>query len=130
MVAEVAASGDECLCEQYMEQQRPSSEQLKAAIRRGTLTRSFVPILIGSALKNRGVQLLMDAMLEYLPNPAQVHNKAFVEQTYVSPRDLLVTTLASQTRGPGFNSRADTLPKFTPSPRNPLVYEVKKPVSD
>lgn len=49
---------------------------LQAAIRRATLQRLFTPVLVGTALKNKGVQALLDAVLDYMPNPAEVKNYA------------------------------------------------------
>lgn len=67
----VAGSDDE-LMELYLEGKEISLEQLKNAIRKGTINRTFVPFLMGSARHNQGVQPLIDAIVEYLPCPTDV----------------------------------------------------------
>jgi len=54
---------------------------LQAAVRRTCLQRTFTPVLLGSALKNKGVQLLLDAVIDYLPNPSEVSNFAINNAT-------------------------------------------------
>ncbi|HEY5493495.1 MAG TPA: elongation factor G [Candidatus Anoxymicrobiaceae bacterium] len=56
----------------YIENRPPAEENIKRAIRRGTLTAKIVPVLVGSALKNRGVQPLLEAVADYLPSPLDV----------------------------------------------------------
>ncbi len=56
---------------------RETPELIIEAARRGTLTRELMPVLMGSAYKNKGVQLLLDAVVHYLPNPAEVENIAY-----------------------------------------------------
>ncbi|XP_048203155.1 elongation factor G, mitochondrial isoform X2 [Perognathus longimembris pacificus] len=73
---ECVANADEKLGELFLEEKIPSVSDLKLAIRRATLSRSFTPVLLGSALKNKGVQPLLDAVLEFLPNPSEVQNYA------------------------------------------------------
>lgn len=76
---EAVTNADELLGEMFLEEKTPTLQQLKEAIRRTCIKRTFTPVLLGTALKNKGVQCLLDAVLEYLPNPAQVENYAMNE---------------------------------------------------
>ncbi|AFD26521.1 elongation factor G [Deinococcus gobiensis] len=69
---EAAAEVDEDLMMKYLEGEEPSVEELVAAIRKGTIEKKIFPVLCGSALKNKGVQLLLDAVIDYLPSPLEV----------------------------------------------------------
>uniref|UniRef100_A0A8D8TYG5 Elongation factor G, mitochondrial n=2 Tax=Cacopsylla melanoneura TaxID=428564 RepID=A0A8D8TYG5_9HEMI len=73
---EHVADADEILGEMFVEEKPIGEEDLKAAIRRTTLHRKFTPVLVGTALKNKGIQTLLDGVLDYLPNPGQVKNLA------------------------------------------------------
>ncbi|KAK5904770.1 hypothetical protein CesoFtcFv8_006300 [Champsocephalus esox] len=75
-LVECVADADEILGEMYLEEKPLTNSDLKAAIRRATLQRLFTPVLVGTALKNKGVQALLDAVLDYMPNPTEVKNYA------------------------------------------------------
>lgn len=74
LLEEKVAEVDEQLMEKYLEGKSIENDELKAAIRRATIATSFHPVLCGSALKNKGVQLLLDAVNAYLPSPLDVPN--------------------------------------------------------
>src|SRR5262245_30243735 len=69
---EAVADVDEKLMEKYLEGTAISEDEIRGAIRKGALAMTLVPVLCGSAFKNRGVQLLLDAVVEYLPSPLDV----------------------------------------------------------
>ncbi len=69
---EMAVEQDDDIMEAYLEGNEPDVATLKALIRKGTLGSAFVPILCGSAFKNKGVQPLLDAVVDYLPSPLDV----------------------------------------------------------
>lgn len=69
---EMAVEQDDDLMEAYLEGNEPSTADLKKLIRKGTLSMAFVPVVCGSAFKNKGVQPLLDAVVDYLPSPLDV----------------------------------------------------------
>ena len=71
-LVELAVEQDEKLMEAYLEGKEPSEADLMRCIRKGTLNFSFVPIITGSAFKNKGVQPLLDAVIDYLPSPKDI----------------------------------------------------------
>jgi elongation factor G len=71
-LVEAVAELDEELMMKYLEGEELTKEELKAAIRKGTCNVEFYPVICGSAFKNKGVQLMLDAVLDYLPSPLDV----------------------------------------------------------
>lgn len=69
---EAAVEMDDEAMEAYLNGQEPSLEVLDACIRKGTVTQKFIPVLCGSAFKNKGVQPMLDAVVDYLPSPLDV----------------------------------------------------------
>ena len=72
VLIEVVADVDHGIAELYLEGKDISAEQLQAAIRRGTLANEIVPVLCGTALRNKGVEAIIDAVIDYLPSPLEV----------------------------------------------------------
>jgi elongation factor G len=71
-LVEMAVEEDEKLLEAYLEGTMPTVAQLKACIRKGAIAFHFVPVMCGSAFKNKGVQPLLDAVVDYLPSPLDI----------------------------------------------------------
>ena len=69
---ETAVEQDDDVMEAYLEGKEPDVATLKKLIRKGTMARAFVPVLCGSAFKNKGVQPLLDAVVDYMPSPLDV----------------------------------------------------------
>ena len=69
---EAAADNDETLLEKYLEGQEITEDEIRGAIRKGTLAMKIVPVICGSAFKNKGVQPLLDTVVDYLPSPVDV----------------------------------------------------------
>ncbi len=71
-LVEIAVEQDEAVMEAYLEGEEPDMETLRKLIRKGTLAMAFVPVLAGSAFKNKGVQPMLNAVVDYLPGPLDV----------------------------------------------------------
>ena len=69
---EAVAETDEDLMMKYLEGEEITNEELKAGIRKATINVEFFPVLCGSAFKNKGVQLMLDAVIDYLPSPLDI----------------------------------------------------------
>ncbi|MDB2385935.1 elongation factor G [Shewanella sp.] len=80
MLIETAVEQDDDLMEAYMDGEEPSMEDIKRCIRKGTRTMDFFPTYCGSAFKNKGMQLLLDAVVDYLPNPVEVDPQPLTDE--------------------------------------------------
>jgi elongation factor G len=76
---ETAVEQDDDLMEAYLEGEEPSIDDLKKCIRKGTLNLAFFPTYCGSSFKNKGVQLVLDAVVDYLPSPTEVEPQPEVD---------------------------------------------------
>jgi elongation factor G len=77
---ETAVEQDDDLLMAYMEGEMPTVEQVKACIRKGTRELAFFPTFCGSAFKNKGMQLVLDAVVDYLPNPTEVNPQPLTDE--------------------------------------------------
>ena len=69
---ETAVEQDDDLMEKYLEGEEPTVEEIKSCIRKGTINLSFFPTFCGSAFKNKGIQLVLNAVVDFLPDPTEV----------------------------------------------------------
>jgi elongation factor G len=72
LLIEVAVDADEAAMEAYLEGKMPDNDQIRALIRKGTIEGMFYPVFCGSAFKNKGVQPLLDGVVDYLPSPIDI----------------------------------------------------------
>jgi elongation factor G len=72
IMVEAVAEADDALMEKYLEGEELTEDEIKAGLRQGTIAGLIVPVLCGSAFKNKGVQLMLDAVIDYLPSPIEV----------------------------------------------------------
>jgi elongation factor G len=71
-LVEAVADTDDVLMEKYLEGEELTMAEIQGGLRKGTIAGTIVPVLCGSAFKNKGVQLMLDAVLDYLPSPTEV----------------------------------------------------------
>ncbi|XP_052854644.1 elongation factor G, mitochondrial [Drosophila gunungcola] len=84
------SNADESFGELFLEEKPFTEDDIKAALRRTCINRTFTPVLVGTALKNKGVQPLLDAVLDYLPNPGEVENLGFIEKEGQEPEKIVL----------------------------------------
>ena len=71
-VVEYVAEHDDAILEKYLQEHKLTAEELRASIRRSTIALKLVPVVAGSAFKNKGIQPMLDAVVDYLPSPLDV----------------------------------------------------------
>ena len=69
---EALADVDDSIMEKYLSKEEVSTEEIKAVLRKGTLEKKITPVICGSAFRNKGVQILLDAIVDYLPSPLDI----------------------------------------------------------
>ncbi|WPG97282.1 Hypothetical protein R9X50_00005600 [Acrodontium crateriforme] len=89
LLIETLADVDEEIAEIFLDEKVPSPSEIKAAIRRATIARKFTPVLMGSALADKSVQPMLDAVCDYLPNPSEVENLALDQRRAEAPVKLV-----------------------------------------
>jgi elongation factor G len=86
---ETLADVDDEIAELFLMEEEPTPEQIKAAIRRATIALKFTPVMMGSALADKSVQPMLDAVCDYLPNPSEVENLALDSRRKEAPVKLV-----------------------------------------
>ncbi|WP_461219242.1 elongation factor G [Lapidilactobacillus salsurivasis] len=86
---EAVADVDDDIMEKYLDGEEITSDELRHAIREATINLKFYPVLAGSAFKNKGVQMLMDAVVDYLPSPLEVRPYKSIDPATGDEVDLL-----------------------------------------
>ncbi|EAS65049.1 elongation factor G [Photobacterium angustum] len=95
-MVETAVEQDDDLMEAYMEGEEPSIEDIKRCIRKGTRDCSFFPTFCGSAFKNKGMQLVLDAVVDYLPSPTEVDPQPLTDPETGEPTGEVATVSADE----------------------------------
>lgn len=88
-LVETLADVDDEIAEIFLEEQTPTVEQIKAAVRRATISLKFTPVFMGSALADKSVQPMLDGVCDYLPNPSEVENLALDRRRQEAPVKLV-----------------------------------------
>src|SRR5581483_334681 len=75
-LVEAVADFDDAIAEKFLEEKPVGTEELRKAVRKATICLQLIPVMMGSAFKNKGAQLLLDGVGHYLPDPTEVTNQA------------------------------------------------------
>jgi elongation factor G len=89
MLIETLADVDDEIAEIFLDEKTPTPEQMKAAIRRATISLKFSPVFMGSALADKSIQPMLDGVCDYLPNPSEVTNLALDQKRQEASAKLL-----------------------------------------
>lgn len=89
VMIETLADVDDAIADAVLEERTPSPQEIKDAIRRATISLKFTPVLMGSALADKSVQPMLDAVCDYLPNPSEVENLALDRKRDEAPVKLV-----------------------------------------
>jgi len=104
---ETALEQDDEAMEAYLEGEMPSMETIKACIRKGTINLDFFPTYCGSAFKNKGIQLVLDAVIDYLPCPTEVKPQPEVDEEGVETGELAIVDVDRPFRALAFKIMDD-----------------------
>jgi len=113
MLVETALEQDDALMEAYLEGELPSNEDLKRCIRKGTIALDFFPTFCGSAFKNKGVQLVLDGVVDYLPSPTEVKPQPEVDLEGVETGQFAIVDVNKPIRALAFKIMDDRFGALT-----------------
>ena len=110
---EKAVEQDDDLMEAYLEGNEPSMDDIKRCIRKGTIALDFFPTYCGSAFKNKGVQLVLDAIVDYLPSPTEVAPQPLTDEEGEPTGEVATVSVAEPLRALAFKIMDDRFGALT-----------------
>ena len=113
LLVETALEQDDDLMGKYLDGVEPSIEELHKCIRNGTLTMDFFPTFCGSAFKDKGVQMVLDAVVAYLPSPTEVDPQPEVDEEGVETGEFAIVTPEAPLRALAFKIMDDRFGALT-----------------
>ena len=110
---ETAVEQDDDIMMAYMEGEEPSVEDIKRCIRKGTIALDFFPTFCGSAFKNKGVQMVLDAVVDYLPCPTDVKPQPLTDEAGVETGDFAIVSVTEPLKALAFKIMDDRFGALT-----------------
>jgi len=110
---ETAVEQDDDLMEKYLEGEEPSIEDINRCIRKGTIALDFFPTYCGSAFKNKGIQPVLDAVVDYLPNPTEVNPQPLTDEEGEETGDFAIVDASEPFRALAFKIMDDRFGALT-----------------